>query len=453
MADALVTHLARALHLPPDAAQQTLHHLLSTLREQIEATGEAAVPGLGVFRRADGALAFEPEPGLVRAVNHRYAGLAPVQAAPTPARRAETPAAFKPLPSFIDEADGPDQAPEAGPPDEPEMTREQADEAEPHASAGRPDEQSEASDEPAPAEPAPDEPAPDEPAPDDAPPEAALADPDHLLDSTREEAVPGDDPLGPGTAAAGEADEALAEPEPTGSDAEPDELTVPLAASPPAVDPLEARKTEEPEPPAARAAPAPPVSATPVSATPVSARPSVSRPPVERPSRKPLIAGLAVAALLAVALLLWLRSRDPAPPSVAARPPAADTVAAAAPTTDSPGEGSPGEDSPAAVLPADPTPDPVPAAPPDPLRSDAGIDRADGGFTWVVASELTEAAAERRVAAYREQGWRAGVVADEARGRTRYRVSLGQFESLAEAEARQADLPADVPPDSWILRL
>ena len=121
---------------------------------------------------------------------------------------------------------------------------------------------------------------------------------------------------------------------------------------------------------------------------------------------------------------------------MAAAPPPADTLATAADTAT------------VAVT----TPE-APAAPADPLRGAAGIDPAAGGFTWVVASELDRAVAERRVDAYREQGLRAGVVAQEAGGRTRYRVSLGQFDSIAEAEARRADLPTDVPADSWILRL
>jgi cell division protein FtsN len=71
----------------------------------------------------------------------------------------------------------------------------------------------------------------------------------------------------------------------------------------------------------------------------------------------------------------------------------------------------------------------------------------------VVGSELSREPAERRVAEFRAQGLRAGVIAEEAAGRTRYRVALGQFESIEQAERFRSDLPAGVPADTWLLRL
>ena len=151
--------------------------------------------------------------------------------------------------------------------------------------------------------------------------------------------------------------------------------------------------------------------------------------------------------LLALVGLLWALNREPAAPVVAERPPVpADTVAALPPPVDT---AAVAVDT-AAVATPDPTP-PAPSA--DPLRSSAGIDRADGGFSWIVASEFSREPAERRVAAFREQGFRADVIAEEAAGRTRYRVALGQFTSIDEADRFRSDLPAGVPADTWLLRL
>ncbi len=184
--------------------------------------------------------------------------------------------------------------------------------------------------------------------------------------------------------------------------------------------------------------------AAPVVAAPVVAETAAPTEPLERPNRAPLFAVLAVGALLAVAFLLWTQ-RD-APEPVAERPPVAETVPA--PAVPAPSDTAAVD--PAGSEPVGSEPEPVSA---DPLRSAGAIDPDAGGYTWVVASELSRAPAERRVEAYRAQGLRAGVVADDARGRTRYRVSLGQFDSVEDAEARRADLPGDVPSDSWILRL
>ncbi len=499
MADALVTQLARALHLPPDAAQQTLHHLVSTLREQIEATGEAAVPGLGVFRRSGARLAFEPEEALVRAVNHRYAGLAPVEAAPTSSRSAPTdkadtsPVGFQPLPSLVDD----EPADDLVPPEEADDAASEAEvsvETEPQAPPETPEEpvlddpavdESPLLDDVVAPEPLSDvDPEEAEPAPETEEPaaieedetlevEAELPDEkEHDVDEDSldvEEEVESEegitfndlsdldtddeDELGDEAFddESGSLDELLAgtwkdrgdasetETHPLGAmpeepieeaeyavvEPEDEEDAVPMVAA--AVENLEPEFAEDPELTAA----------APVATAALGSRDRESAD--KRPNRGPLIAGLVVGTLLAVAFLFWVRNQDPAPPPVTEVPPVADTVAATPPPVDTS----------AAALTDEPVVEPPSA---DPLRSSAAVDPADGGFTWVVGSELNQAAAERRVERYREQGFRAGVVSQEAAGRTRYRVSLGQFDTIAEAEARRSDLPDDVPSDSWILR-
>ncbi len=203
-----------------------------------------------------------------------------------------------------------------------------------------------------------------------------------------------------------------------------------------------------PEPPPIE--PAAPVVAPAVVAT---SRPAASPPTTAPPrgSSMRVLGGIAVVFLLALVALLWFLNREPEGPVVAERPPVpADTVAALPPPVDSAAVSA----DTAAVAAAEPEPEP-PAPPPsaDPLRSTAGIDRADGGFSWIVASEFSREPAERRVAAFREQGFRADVIAEEANGRTRYRVALGQFTSIDEADRFRSDLPAGVPADTWLLRL
>ena len=166
-------------------------------------------------------------------------------------------------------------------------------------------------------------------------------------------------------------------------------------------------------------------------------------------SRAPLFIGLAAVVLAALALF-WFMGRDADP--VAER---GDDVVATPPEDSSIDPATPDEPIADAATPETPTPEPEPAAPPpseDPLRSTAGIDQAEGGFSWVVASEFSRAPAERRVAEFREQGFRADVIAQETGGRTRYRVALGQFDSLDEANRYRSDLPSGVPDDTWVLR-
>lgn len=540
MADALVTQLARALNLSPDAARHTLNHLVAALREQIDATGSAAVPGLGTFRLDDDdRLAFDPEDALARAVNHRYAGLRPIAASrsvttpatpepddpfeavdPSAPEESEAPAAaFQPIEAFIEpDAAETDEA-DAAPLDEAEVT--DGEETEPDVA-----EPSAFEDDPIAEEPIADEPAPEEELAEEDQPvaETALAAEDEDENDEADEVLAGtwvttsalpeehtlsDEPAeesddsafeqerthGPEDIAEPEGEEVLdngidwaaldtgmtseldeeattedvlehdsehdevAEPdEPEFVEAEGDDIllaegededdelldedpAVFLASEPPPVTEIEPEPHDEPapEPPVPTVAPA-------VAATGAAA---ASRPPVapKRKSNMRVLGGIAVVLLLALVGLLWALNREPAAPVVAERPPVpADTVAALPPPVDT---AAVAVDT-AAVATPDPTP-PAPSA--DPLRSSAGIDRADGGFSWIVASEFSREPAERRVAAFREQGFRADVIAEEAAGRTRYRVALGQFTSIDEADRFRSDLPAGVPADTWLLRL
>lgn len=531
MSDALVSQLARALNLPPDAARHTLHHLVAALRDQLDTSGEARVPGLGTFHSDEAGLSFEPDAGLARAVNHRYAGLRPIEAGPSSSRRAPKPS-DEPHDPFADATteehddyedalaapDAEDSAEDAGATEEPEtavgfqplesfITPEDAvdepEEAEDEFAPEPTDSFEQADLESLPEEPFVEEQLAEEPSfeseepaeEDEAVGEGSNI--DELLAGTWTEgtedsdeehvlgALPPDD--------VEDADYALVEPHEDELDeddweeeklagldfgTEPDVMEPgedDEAAPPAAADWAEATadkgwedaedtdlasgeaELEDTAAPPMPTEPPPLVTDTPEEAVdeqPPIAPPASDRPPAEPAPRRGapvFLTVLGIAVVLGVVALFWLLNREPETPNVAQRVPA-DTATVAqvpSPAADTLGAAVPADTVAVAEPPAEP--EPPPSA--DPLRSTAGIDPAAGGFTWVVASELDRAVAQRRVAAYREQGLRADVVAQEAGGRTRYRVSLGQFGSISEAEARRADLPADVPSDSWILRL
>ncbi len=91
MATSLIDQLARRLDLEPDEARDALSHLIAQVKEQLDAQGNASVPGLGRFHTGPDGLTFEPDPALAIAVNQRYAGLKPVTvgSAPTSFRKQE----------------------------------------------------------------------------------------------------------------------------------------------------------------------------------------------------------------------------------------------------------------------------------------------------------------------------------------------------------------------------
>lgn len=573
MPDALVSQLARALNLPPDAARHTLDHLVATLREQIDATGQARIPGLGTFERGDSGLSFHPDDTLARAVNHRYAGLRPIEAssraegtkaepAPddpfageAPSTSSEDATGFQPLDSFVesDETVEPEEPVEKEPIDagdawdeepegvyEPEVPEPEPTETfeEPDTGAAIPpesflddeafetasseeDEYDEISEEPD--EIAADAWAPLPPVEDEAEPleDVEEAHADETGDEAAEPVVAEDEASTPdliaGSAFVEEHDldeeiglerEPDAEPEfETESEAEPesadeaepvmkpeaadvlpaaesdsealdslDDLALPEEeddeyedeeddeeaatailpimagsdashrepASPDEGTRAEAASDEAPPPKAETVAPA-------VAATARESSPGKPAEPAERRGAPvvPILIGLAV--VIGIVALFWLLGREPDAPPLAEQPAPADTsetVATAPPgALDTTATETPAPDT---EPPAEPT-EPVASA--DPLRSQAAIDPAAGGFSWVVGSELSREPAERRVAEFREQGLRAGVIAEEAAGRTRYRVALGQFESIEQAESFRSDLPAGVPADTWLLRL
>ncbi len=68
-------------------------------------------------------------------------------------------------------------------------------------------------------------------------------------------------------------------------------------------------------------------------------------------------------------------------------------------------------------------------------------------------SETSEASAGQVAQEYGDEGFRSGVISSQ-NGVTRYRVGVGQFETLEEAtEARNQLAGSELPNDAWVHRL
>ncbi|MEM8598857.1 MAG: SPOR domain-containing protein [Bacteroidota bacterium] len=97
-------------------------------------------------------------------------------------------------------------------------------------------------------------------------------------------------------------------------------------------------------------------------------------------------------------------------------------------------------------------PEPSPVA--SGLRGSGGIDVSQGGYTWVVTTDVNAGpSAQQQVAQYRAQGFRSGIVLGTVDGRTVERVCVGQFATLDAAREVRAQLPAGVSGSSWMLNL
>ena len=113
MPDSVVARIADRLDIQPEQTDRVLRTLAQLIKKQSARDGQVRVPGLGVFQQTTDTLTFEPDATLSEAVNHRFAGLAPVPVTqepkppePTPEEATpETPASFftPPLPVVQEE--------------------------------------------------------------------------------------------------------------------------------------------------------------------------------------------------------------------------------------------------------------------------------------------------------------------------------------------------------------
>jgi hypothetical protein len=174
-----------------------------------------------------------------------------------------------------------------------------------------------------------------------------------------------------------------------------------------------------------------------------------------RPSRRVAVAVILAAFLITGGLMAWYLlwpigpTTPTAPGDIPAiteaemdRPVAPEDTLTAGTLTDEP--------------PVTPPTTPTPA---DPImeetafRGTTPVTPAAGGYTLVVGHAASSGAAESLAATYRERGFRVGVLPGQSGGRRIYRVGVGQFPTLSEAQREYSDLPPNFPPDAWIMRV
>jgi chemotaxis protein histidine kinase CheA len=475
MSASLIEQLAARLGISTEEAERSLQTLITHLHEEIRAKGEAAIPGLGVFRRDRASLTFEAAPALEIAANYRFAGMPALPVSPEP----EEPVAE--IEELVEETEEEEAVPEEADvrseeevaeaeesvAEEPSLPIEEEEEEEEETVAGDAAGAEEADEET------------------EAPVEAEAADlfeagafeesfesEEEVWEAPRDDA---DHPLGPlpepdfeeadydvveeeveieaeveeveieaeavetgDSEDEEEAAEAEAEAEDEESifnvihfedDEEVKEIVEPAGeASEPETEEEDVFVSEEEIETIKKAAMQPP---------PAPLRTAVRR---DRDSRAGLFIVIGVLAVLAGAFFAYQvlkpGSEEPETPALTEGRPPADTSAAAAPPS------------------ADSARTEAPAQPEQPVRRTlGGIDRKAGGWTVIVASETSREAAEAAAQPYLDLDLPVDVLRGVSKGVTRYRVGVGQFAGQAEAEAAIRRLGDRLPPGAWPLRI
>lgn len=80
--DDLIQLLSDALEVEKAQAEKELSEWVETVKGEVSEKGKYHVPGLGVFSRKEGELVFSPEEALAVEVNHKYAGMSPIEIQP-----------------------------------------------------------------------------------------------------------------------------------------------------------------------------------------------------------------------------------------------------------------------------------------------------------------------------------------------------------------------------------
>lgn len=79
------------------------------------------------------------------------------------------------------------------------------------------------------------------------------------------------------------------------------------------------------------------------------------------------------------------------------------------------------------------------------------IVRGMGGYTLVVASTLNEQTARRALPTFRSLGLPLGILAYESEDPIRYRIAVGHYDSVVEADSARNRLASDLPEGTWVL--
>ena len=433
MPDSVVERVADRLEIQPEQTDQVLRTLAQLIKKQSARDGQVRVPGLGVFQQSTDTLAFEPDAALAEAINGRYAGLesVPLTLAPEP----ETTLDETPVEPAETEAAPEEPVVEAEPVVEDDIEEEPvAEEAEAPGTVPLYDGDLESDDFG----------------------EADLSEagelPPEFLDELEEETEPDvappvtgwskkdlDSLLKEGEAETAETDALLDEVEE--EDEEADAFLDTLAEDSDDLPP--------PLPPGPKL-----------------------RKPAKAPPRRQVLPWVMVAAavlIIAAALLYQFgffspSPTDPASPPIATQTPPTETPdpATTDPATPDPQTTDPetppptGETETPTETPAETPPPETPA--PTPPAASGSIDRAQGGYTLVVASFLQRADAEAEAERYRQRLNDSSIPVDviqgnDSGGRVRYRVAIGQVPTTEEAVALRTRLSASLPSDAWPTRI
>lgn len=243
-------------------------------------------------------------------------------------------------------------------------------------------------------------------------------------------------------------------------DAEPEFASAPEI--PPVAEPiLEPEPESEPEPepvpapePDPETVPEPFVPVPPVSAPPEEARPAAtSKSPrairASRNQRSPWIMAALIVIPLAIALVFWFSSRE-APVETGqvavVTPPDTSAVSNGAPDTTSVLAIAP-ETEPASSSDSVAFDVPVQAPSTDELRR--GMD----GYTLIVTSSVSLAAARDLMKDFEALSLPLGVLVYESGGSVLYRVGVGRWSSAALADSARQSLSSSLPDGTWVRRL
>ena len=413
MSQPLIRELAARLKVDEAQAAALLRGFVDQLRAEIDAAGGAVIPEIGHFEKSGDRLSFHPDPALSTAVNFRYAGLEPIEI-----EAQELPAAFEApvgAPTQVEEdddtpADADEWLEKAGVESEEERAGEDVFSEEDADDAPRlPDETVATWPEEAPEE-------------HDGFPEVTSPE----VDVPEVEAVPVD--------VVDEEDDPWADPR--SSAEEEDEYSATVIDPRPERPPARRSTRTENQPDKEGKRPAPWIIAAIVvvmagAAAFVLLRPGTAPDEVTFVVDSPPIAEQAGA-----------REDDPSP----------DIASSTIDGTEIDATGG-DVDEPAPAEQPTPTPEPAtPQEPASPLRGD-GIDRSVSRYTLVVGSLQSSAVAEEVAADWRGRGFRTDVFSETANGVTRYRVGVGQFESIDAADAaRSGEIAPQLPEGTWVYR-
>lgn len=474
--------IAQRLGVDDDELQPVLETVVQRIRQQVAHYGYARLAGLGTFRGRDGALLFEPDPALAEAVNLRFAGLEPVPLQSSPVN--DDPSRSDAEQVVAPEAGDPTTLPEEQPlsaladENEKETGWQDFDEAERNhplgplpPSAFEDAEYSVLDEEPVeefdPVEPEDVFQAAVEPEPELEPDDENLGAVPAAREDEFEDGAEGDEedegPLQELSFDDGGDEESRDDAE--GARAQPEEATV-LAATAAQSDEAGEAVREADEEATERSLASdrePPAHEGEDRDWPSRSIESAGDEDLDS-RRNTLLIVLGIVVLLAAAAVGYFAMQPPrgTEPEIAAETEQpVETPAVGDESVDEEADETVGnaesEDSDGTDEPPASTDSPDPAeqqAESTALRGAGGISTADGGFTIVVFSEISEGSAENVAQRYEGQGFRSDVIPSQEGGGTRFRVGVGQFETLEDAmDARNELAGTQLPADAWVYRL